>query len=172
MVGQSLIWPDRGLWVFVGQVDTRAGVPSWCDFFPKRQNSRGREFQQSHQQEAVGCCTFKGRIRGSDSRVQDNKIQNIWIHTTKNKHQLACKLKTVLCYAQLFSPVQLFETPRAVACQAPLSMGFPRQNMSGLPFLSPTDLLDPGIEPTSSALVGGFFTSEPPRKPKSKIRIC
>ena len=77
----------------------------------------------------------------------------------------------MLRYAQLLSPVQLFVTPRAVACQVPLSMGFPRQNMSGLPFLSPTDL-DPGIEPTSPALVGGFFTSEPPRKLKSKIRIC
>ena len=39
-----------------------------------------------------------------------------------------------------------------------LSMGFPRQEYwSGLPFPSPEDLSDPGIEPTSPALVGGFF---------------
>ena len=48
--------------------------------------------------------------------------------------------------------------------QAPLSMGFPRQEYwSGLPFLSPGDLPHPGIEPRSPALAGGFFTTEPPR---------
>ena len=44
-------------------------------------------------------------------------------------------------------------TPWTVACQAPLSMGFSRQEYwSGLPFLSPGDLPDPGIEPGSPAL--------------------
>ena len=43
--------------------------------------------------------------------------------------------------------------PGTIACQVPLSVGFPRQEYcSGLPFLSPGDLLDLGIEPTSSAL--------------------
>ena len=51
-------------------------------------------------------------------------------------------------------------TPRTVACQAPLSMEFPRQGYwSGLWFPSPRDLLDPGIEPVSSALAGRFFTT-------------
>ena len=46
------------------------------------------------------------------------------------------------------SPVRLFETPWTVAYQAPLSMGFYRQeNWSGLPFPSPGDLPDPGTEP-------------------------
>ena len=45
-------------------------------------------------------------------------------------------------------------------------MEFPRQEYrSGLPFLSPGDLPDPGIEPVSPALEGGFFTTEPPGKP-------
>ena len=49
-----------------------------------------------------------------------------------------------------FSPVRLFETPRTVAYQASLSMGFSRQEYwSGLPFPSPGDLPDPGIEPRS-----------------------
>ena len=56
-----------------------------------------------------------------------------------------------------------------VACQAPLSMGFLRQEYwSGLPFPPPRDLPNPGIEPaspTSPALAGGFFTTEPPGKP-------
>ena len=44
-------------------------------------------------------------------------------------------------------------TPGTVACQAPLSMGFSRQECwSGLPFPSPVDLPDPGIEPGSPAL--------------------
>ena len=54
-------------------------------------------------------------------------------------------------------------TPWTVACQAPLSMGFSRQEYcSGLPFLPPGDLPDPGIKPrslVSPALAGGFFTT-------------
>ena len=61
------------------------------------------------------------------------------------------------------SPVQLFATPWTVAHQAPLSMGFSRQEYwSRLPFSSPGDLPDPGIEPMSlesPALVVGLFTS-------------
>ena len=48
-------------------------------------------------------------------------------------------------------------------------MGFLRQECwSGLPFPSPEDLPDPGIEPKSPALTGGFFTAEPPEKPTVK----
>ena len=53
-----------------------------------------------------------------------------------------------------------------VACQAPLFMGFSRQEYwNGLPFPSPGDLPNPGIKPTSPVLEGRFFTTEPPRKP-------
>ena len=64
------------------------------------------------------------------------------------------------------SHAQLFATPWTVALQAPLSMGFPRQEYwSGLPFLPTEGLLDPGIEPVSPALAGRFFfTTEPPGK--------
>jgi len=49
-------------------------------------------------------------------------------------------------------------TPWTIACKPPLSMGFPRQEYwSWLPFPFPGDL-DPGIEPESPALAGGFFT--------------
>ena len=62
----------------------------------------------------------------------------------------------------------LFVIPWAVAYQAPLSMGFPRQkHWSGLPFHLPGDLPNPGIKPASlalPALAGGFFTTEPPGK--------
>ena len=52
-------------------------------------------------------------------------------------------------------------TPWTVACQAPLSMGFSRQEYwSGLPFPSPGDLPDPGIEPGSSALQANSLLTE------------
>ena len=63
------------------------------------------------------------------------------------------------------SCVQLFATPWTVAHQAPPSMGFSRQEYwSGLPFPSPGDLPDPGIEPVSPALQADALPSEPPRK--------
>ena len=57
-------------------------------------------------------------------------------------------------------------TPWTVAHQAPLSMGFPGgEYWSALPFPSPGDLLDPGIELESPALAGESFTTETPGKP-------
>ena len=73
-------------------------------------------------------------------------------------------------------------TPWIAACQAPLSMGFPRQEYwSGLPLPSPGHLPDPEIKPTSLAspsLAGRFFTTEPPGRPvhsvgfDKRIMIC
>ena len=60
-------------------------------------------------------------------------------------------------------------TPWTVALQAPLSMGFSRQEYwSGLPSPLPGDLPDPGIEhmsPVAPALQVDFFTTEPPGRP-------
>ena len=57
-----------------------------------------------------------------------------------------------------------------VAHQAPLSMGFSRQEYwSGLPFPSPGDLPDPGIEPSSPTLQADALTSAPPGKPLQRI---
>ena len=57
--------------------------------------------------------------------------------------------------------------PHGVAHQAPLSMGFSRQEYwSGLPFPSPGDLPDLGIEPGSPALQADCLPSEPSGKPK------
>ena len=65
-----------------------------------------------------------------------------------------------------------FATSWTAASQAPLSMGFPRQEYwSGLPLPSPGDLPNPGIEPMSPALAGGFFTTEPPGKPFILIKV-
>ena len=58
-----------------------------------------------------------------------------------------------------------------VACQAPLSMGFSRQEYwSGLPIPSPGDLPNTGIEPRSPALAGRFLSTEPPGKPINQYK--
>ena len=68
-------------------------------------------------------------------------------------------------WVKLLSPVGLFGTPWTVAHQAPPSTEFSRQEYwSGLPFPSPGDLPDPGIEPRSPALQADSLPSEPPGK--------
>ena len=74
-----------------------------------------------------------------------------------------------MCMLSCFSRVRFFATPWTAARQAPLSMGFSRQEpWNGLPCPPSGDLSDPGIEPTSlmfPTLTGGFFTT-------IKTRMC
>ena len=74
-----------------------------------------------------------------------------------------------VCYHCLINIMSdSFANPWTAAYQAPLSMGFSRQEYwSGLPFPSPGNLPNPGIKPPSPALPGRFFTSEPPEKPRA-----
>ena len=66
-----------------------------------------------------------------------------------------------------FSHVRLCATPETAAHWAPLYLGFSRQEYrSGLPFPSPGDFPDPGIEPWSPAFQADTLTSELPGKPK------
>ena len=66
----------------------------------------------------------------------------------------------------------MFVTPWTVAHQAPLFMGFSRQEYwSGLPCPPPGDLPNPGIKPGSSALQADSLPSEPPWKPLFLVRI-
>ena len=84
------------------------------------------------------------------------------------EHTGCVYINTHICVPSL-SHVPFFATPQTVAHQAPLSMGFSRQEYwSGVPFPTPGDLPDPGVEPKSlsfPALAGRFFTTEPPGKP-------
>ena len=98
---------------------------------------------------------------------------------------LAVKSKVVLQYSvslgfilynfvviQSLSHAQLIVTPWTVALQAPLPMGFPRQEYwNGLSFPSPEGLPDPGIETVSLELAGIFFTTEPLGKPQELLKI-
>ena len=75
-------------------------------------------------------------------------------------------------HAQSLRCVRLFVTPQTVAHQAPLSMGFSRQeHCSELPFPPPGDFFDPVIKPVSlasPASAAGFISTTPPGKPKSE----
>ena len=83
--------------------------------------------------------------------------------------QILCHLRKAFvyngcpCVCSSLSCVWLFVTPWTIACQVPLSMGFSRQeSWNGLPYPSPGDLPNPGIEPmslSSPALAGRFFTT-------------
>ena len=98
-----------------------------------------------------------------------NKLYRlVIIFLPRSKHLLIPWLQSpsaVILKVKLFSHVRLFAT---VSNQAPPSMGFSRQEYcSGLPFPSPGDLPDPGMEPRSLALQADALTSEPPGKPRN-----
>ena len=80
-------------------------------------------------------------------------------------YQVKYPLYYVPCAYRLLTCVWLFEAPWTVACQAPLSMGFSKQeHWSGLPFLTAGNLPNPEIESTflaSAALAVGFLTTVP-----------
>ena len=79
-------------------------------------------------------------------------------------------LNTYPLFVHMSNCVRLFVTPWTIACQPPLSRRFSRQEYwSGLPFASPGDLPDLGVElmsPASPVLADRFFTTEPPGKPQ------
>ena len=80
-------------------------------------------------------------------------------------------ISTFIVKVKSLSCVRLFATPWTIAYQAPQSMEFSRQEYwSGLPFPSPGDLPDPGIEPGSPTLWADALLSEPPGKPLSSSR--
>src|SRR5574339_618164 len=86
-----------------------------------------------------------------------------------HSHSLKCVRNNSVC---LISRVGLFATSWTVAHQAPLSMGFSRQEYwSGLPFPSLGDLPDPGIEPRSPALQVDALPSEPPGNPRLALLV-
>ena len=79
--------------------------------------------------------------------------------------QTTTQLLTLDVKEKSLSRVRLFATPWTVAYQASPSMGFSRQEyQSGLPFPSPADLPNPGIEPGSPTLQADALLSEPPGK--------
>ena len=99
------------------------------------------------------------RQKSGESSGQNYLFKDLVTH--KNGHA---------CVLSHFSCILLFVAPGTAAHQAPLSMGFSRQEYwSGSPCPPPGDIPDLGIEPmtpASTSLAGRFFTTEPPRSPK------
>ena len=100
-------------------------------------------------------------------------VQNVWRILHKDEAYIQFCVCVCVCArvcTQSLSRVWLFATLWTVARQAPLSMGFSRQEYwRGLPFPPPGDLPSPGIEPAfpaSPASASWFFTTEPPGKPQ------
>ena len=80
-------------------------------------------------------------------------VLNRWYvgENAKSRKSFLIRDEVVVVYS--LNHIRLFATPWTIVHQAPLSMGFPRQEYwSGLSFPSPGDLSDPGIKPASSAL--------------------
>ena len=97
------------------------------------------------------CPTFKG-VGNIILQYSQKEEKNRNIVNNSNDYPSKCTVR--------------FETLWTVAHQAPLSMRFSRQEYwSGLPFPSPGDLPNPGIEPRSPTLQADTLTSEPPGKP-------
>ena len=94
-------------------------------------------------------------------RIEGSKCSNTCMGSFEGRcHYLHHSLKV-----KLLSRIRLFPIPWTVAYQASPSMGFSRQEYwNGLPFTSPGDLLNPGIEPRSPSFQADTLTSEPPGK--------
>ena len=134
----------------------QARVLEWVAISFSRGSSQPRDWTQ------VSC------IAGRRFTIWSTREELQGIFLTNN-HIPFCEpreanIYTNTCVLSHFSHVYLFSTLWTVAYQAPLSMGFPKQEYwSRLPFPSPGDLPDP-VSPIALALAGGFSTAEPPGK--------
>ena len=111
--------------------------------------------------------TPNGRwVRGSLETKMIKEILDLWLGGRWGARHHSLLLLWFLTQ-QVLS--WLFCDPMDYNPPGSLSMGFARQEYwNGLPFPSPGDLSDPGMEPTSPALAGGFFSIEPPGKSPSQ----
>ena len=111
---------------------------------------------------------LRGQVRWSGTPISWRILLFAVIHTL-NDFSVVNETEWV----RSLSHVRLFVTPWTVAYQDPWSMGFSRQeNWSWLPFPSPGDLSDPGIEPGPPALQADSLLSEPSEKFQNHTNHC
>ena len=143
--------------VFIGRTDVEAETPilwpphakSWLT---RKDSDPGKDYGQEEK------ATTEDVMAGWHHRFDGHEFE--WT-PGDGDGQGGLKVKSL-------SHVRLFATSWTVAYQAPPSIGFSRQEYwSGLPFPSPGDLPDPGIEPGSPALEANALTSEPPGKSRT-----
>ena len=106
----------------------------------------------------IGVSWVKGLLLSLAKKKGDSRRPELGIYVYSTGNSAQCYVAAWIqgefgrgcCTALSHFIVQLCATPWTVACQPPLSMGFPRQEYwSGLPFPSSGDLPNPGIEPMS-----------------------
>ena len=124
----------------------------------------------------VKCCLQKGWVLGRSGGTCGWSIRQDCV-LPLHPHDLQFGASTLVKNersAQTLTWVRLFATPCTVACQAPLSMEFSRQeSWRGVPFLPPGDLPDPGIElqsPGSPASQADSSSAKPLEKPQQHLK--
>ena len=177
----------KSSWLFIGRTDAEAEAPitlvTWCEELThwkrpwewERLKAKGEGDDRGWD----GCmaspiwwtwiwaCSSNWWWTGKSGVLQSmgsQRVRHDWVTELNWTERLFIYL--FIYFPSLLDHVQLFATPSTVACQAPLSMEFYRQEYwSGLPIPIPGDLPDPGIKLSSPAVAGGFFTTAPPGKP-------
>ena len=136
-------------------------------FLPSHFNHGEKDNTQIHWNPARGALRLDSVGPILSTSTWGIKVPRVSLRTHMRARECVCGC------VQLLSHIRLFATLWTVAHQAPLSMGFSRQEYwSGLPFPTPGDLSDPRIKPTSPAspeLAGGFFATTPYGKPTSLL---
>ena len=124
--------------------------------------------------DALPTTSLTRRVNLKHEPIGDMPIGHVqWFVLLLNFHFLSggfqCWSVCVCVCVCTLSRVWLFVTPRTVACQSPLSMGFPRlKYWNGLLFLSPGDLSISAVGSMCLTLASGFFTTETQGKPFHK----
>ena len=139
----------------------------WEPLVPTQMRRQSERYDQVHIpfSSDSGESNFIRKLQGSNTGLLNCRFT---VRATREAQLCTHVCISVNCIiqVQLFSRVLLFVTPWTVAAQAPLSVGFSRQEYySGFPFPSPGDLHKPGNEPVSPVWQADSLPSESPGKP-------
>ena len=121
-----------------------------------------REAHLSTDKWMKNCGPYHGKLftlKGEGNSDTGYNTDESWRHYASGNNSVTKEQMLCVCAHLLTQLSDSLKLHGAVAHQGPLSMGFSRQEYwIGLSFPSPGHLPDPGIEPVSSALAGGYFT--------------
>ena len=121
------------------------------------------KMQLSKKKKRCNCHLYKGLCSSTPHKAELQSLCSNNIHLWVMVTPFWVQPHFLLCCCLVAVTSDPFEIPWTVAHQASMSMVFPKKEYwSGLPIPFPGDSSWPGIKPTSPALAGGFFTTEPP----------
>ena len=143
VISRKVLHTKKPILLISGYKSTDFSVPkdNWCSI--KKKNPSNQPMEKPHQ---IFTVNKQKKALKLKLKILNYFLNNLFHLTRFRLSEVKVKLK-------LLSRVRLFATPWTIVYQAPPSMGFSRQEYwSGLPFPSPGDLPDPGIEPRSPTL--------------------